>query len=90
MDQSIYVAVKCPREIEMNTEIEATKRDILHWMLEMIDDDGSPYTSSDVEECGTRLGNFVDVIANSDEQTDFERVKSRVKALVLALNDFNE
>ena len=52
----------------MNTEIEATKRDILHWMQEMIDDnDGAPYTSSDIEDCGARLGNFVDVVANSDE-----------------------
>ena len=75
----------------MNTEIEATKKDILHWMREFIeDDDEATYTSSDVEECRAKLSNFADAVANSAEKSDFELVKSKVKALVLALNDFNE
>ena len=75
----------------MNTEIEATKKNILHCMQEFIeDDDEAPYTSSDVEECRAKLSNFADAVANSAEKSDLEWVKSKVKSLVLALNDFNE
>lgn len=83
--------VKSPRESEMNAEIEATKKDVLYWMLEFIeDDDEPPYSKSDVEECGAILSSFIEAVERSDEKADFQWVKSKVKELVLVLNDFNE
>ncbi|WP_027858465.1 hypothetical protein [Marinobacterium jannaschii] len=75
----------------MNAEIEATKKDVLYWMLEFIeDDDEPPYSKSDVEECGAILSSFIEAVERSDEKADFQWVKSKVKELVLVLNDFNE
>ena len=75
----------------MNLAIEAQRKKISYWMLEYIkDNDEPPYTSLDVDECNTILGKFIESVSFSDNKSDLEWVKSEVKGLVIALNEFNE
>ena len=75
----------------MNQELDETKKELLQGMLRYIeDDDDPPYTSSDVEECGAILDQFISEVMESEEKGNFDWVKSKVKELILVLNAFNE
>jgi hypothetical protein len=65
----------------MNDKIETTKKDILHWMIEFIeDDDEPPYRKSDVEECDSMLSDFIVAVARSEEKSNFQWWSQRLKS----------